>query len=376
MTRGRVLAVLFFGVACTTAAPPSRDFRIVAYVRGRTDIARINAEKLTHINYAFGLVNTNGEAFVGDDAGEHLAKLNALKAKNPRLRILLSIGGWGADNFSDAALTDDSRRRFARSVVALVERHALDGADLDWEYPGQAGPGIKFRPEDKQNFTLMLKTLREHLGDRLLTIASAGGRAYFENTEMHEVHRYLDFINVMGYDFAGSWSPLTGHHTPLFRSAKFPERPAAADYIDDHLRAGIPPHKIVLGVAFYGRSWRGVEGWEQPLNRPYEAYDLDLPYSKIVSDYLSSPSFVRGWDEEARASYLWDRQSGRLVTYDDPQSLREKSRYVKRLGLGGIMYWEHSHDPEERLLDVLVDELRTSSPDQVPLRLSSGQIVH
>lgn len=371
----RALSLLLILTACATATPPApRDYRIVAYVRGRTDIPAINAEKLTHINYAFGLVNTNGEAFVTDEAPEDFAQLNALKAKNPDLKILLSIGGWGADNFSDAALTDESRERFARSVVDLIERYSLDGADLDWEYPGQPGPGIKYRPEDKENFTLMLKTVREHLGDRLLTIASAGG-VYFEHTEMDKLHRYLDFINVMGYDFAGSWSSLTGHHTPLFRSATAPEGPAASDYVDRHLRAGIPPHKIVLGVAFYGRSWKGVEGWTQPLNRPYEAYDVDLPYSKIVDEYLSSPAFIRGWDEDARAPYLWDRDTGRFVTYDDPQSLREKALYVKRLGLGGIMYWEHSHDPEERLLDVLVEELRPSA-DKMPVGLSSGEIVH
>ncbi|HUP44771.1 MAG TPA: glycoside hydrolase family 18 protein [Thermoanaerobaculia bacterium] len=356
----RVLAaLLLFTTACATAPPPPlHDYRIIAYVRGRADIPRIGAEKLTHINYAFGYVSREGEAYIRDDAPAHLAQLNALKSKNPALKILLSIGGWGADHFSDAALTAESREKFARSVTALVERHALDGADIDWEYPGQPGPGIGHRPEDRRNFTLMLAALRQHLGDRLLTIASSGGESYFANTEMETLHRYLNFINVMTYDFAGSWSELTGHHTPLYRSAFSPDRPAAADFIDRHLRAGIPREKIVLGVAFYGRSWKGVEAWTQPLNRPYDAYDVDLPYVRITTEHLTSGEFVRMWDESARAPYLWDQTSRRVVSYDDPQSLREKAAYVKKLGLGGVMYWEHSHDPEERLLDVLDQELK------------------
>ena len=68
-----------------------------------------------------------------------------------------------AEGFSDAASTDASRSAFARSAVELLREHALDGIDLDWEYPGQGIAGIKFRHEDKQNFTLLLKSVRQQL---------------------------------------------------------------------------------------------------------------------------------------------------------------------------------------------------------------------
>ena len=357
-------AALLLG-ACQTAAPTLSEppHRVIAYVRGRADIERIGADKLTHINYAFGLVSEEGEVVIGTDAPAHLARLGALKERNPSLKILLSVGGWGADHFSDAALTPESRIRFAASAVKILDHYHLDGIDLDWEYPGQPGPGIRFRPEDRENFTELLQTMREHLGSRLLTIASTGGR-YFEHVEMHRIHRFLDWLNVMTYDFAGSWTKVTGHHTPLYRSASAPELPASADFIEQHLAAGIPPRKIVLGVAFYGRSWKGVSDANHGLFQPYQSYDVDVPYSRIVAEYLPSGVFRRMWDEAARAPYLWDRTNGRFVTYDDPESLREKVRYVREKGLGGIMYWEHSHDPEERLLDAIVSEL------QVPLARS------
>ena len=356
-TIASILLLLALAGCASTAPQPPREYRVIAYVRSRADIPRIGAEKLTHINYAFARVTPEGRVAFDDPASarENLKAVVALKERNPRLKVLVSVGGWGADNFSDAAVDYESRERFARSAVRLVEEHALDGVDLDWEYPGQAGPGIKFRPEDKYNFTLLLETMRRHLGSRLLTIASTGGN-YFQHTEMEKLHKYLDWLNVMTYDFAGSWSPMTGHHTPLYRSGD--ARVASDDFIQQHIAAGIPRHKIVLGAAMYGRSWRGVQRVNNGLGQKYEAYDRDVPYSDVVATYLPDPSFVRFWDEQARAPYLWNETTGTFVTYDDPQSLREKARYVKAQRLGGIMYWEHSHDPEEELLDAIVSELR------------------
>src|SRR5688572_22244736 len=250
----RVAMTIFTAVLLIACATPDRThsnrapkYKLIAYAMGRADFSRINPEKLTHINYSFGLVNTNGQAYIRTNAPAHLAQLHALKARNPNLKIVLSIGGWGADNFSDAAFTDDARQKFARSCVDLVKRYALDGLDLDWEYPGQPGPGIKYRPEDKTNFTAMLRELRTQLdvlsderkragADRyILTIATAGGTNYFKNTEMHEVHRHLDWINIMTYDFFGAGSPA-GHHAGLHNPTGGTARRTTESDVQDHLR--------------------------------------------------------------------------------------------------------------------------------------------
>lgn len=346
-------------------------YRIIAYVGGRADLYGIDAAKLTHINYAFGQVSTDGRVVLeNENAPAHLAQLQALKARNPDLKILLSVGGWGADNFSDAALTDSSRDVFARSAVEMVKRYGLDGIDLDWEYPGQPGPGIKYRPEDKENFTLMLKAVREGLdqlsdergrapGDRyLLTIASAGG-TYFEHTEMDKLHTYLDWINIMTYDMFGSWTERTGHHTGLYPSSEgFAPLLTSEAYVQQHLEAGIPPEKLVLGAAFYGRGWTGVEPANNGLNQPFERYTAAYPYTVLVQQYIDKRGFRRHWDDRASAPYLWNPDSTTFITYEDPQSLREKARFVKTHGLGGIMYWEQSHDPRQELLGAIYDALR------------------
>src|SRR5688500_9748686 len=101
-----LLILLALG-GCRTMSPtaPPQAHRIIAYVFGnRVDLQRINAWKLTHINYAFALVNETGEVVIREpEASWDLAQLQALKARNPSLKILVSVGGWGADNFSDAA---------------------------------------------------------------------------------------------------------------------------------------------------------------------------------------------------------------------------------------------------------------------------------
>ena len=343
-------------------------YKVIAYVMGRADFNRINAQKLTHINYAFGQVNTNGEAFIRSNTPSHFAQLQALKARNPNLKVILSIGGWGADNFSDAALTEASRQKFARSCVSLLKTYALDGIDLDWEYPGQPGPGIKFRFEDKQNFTALLREVhaqldelsddRKRTGDDryTLTIASAGGK-YFEHTEMDKAQQYVDWINIMTYDFYGVGSG-PGHHAGLFQSKLYPtekvSRRTTESDVEDHLRSGIPPSKLVVGAAFYGKSWTNVT--LQP-SLTGGKYQRSYSYAVLKRDVLPDKKFESRWDPEAHASYLWNPGAQTFISFESPDALKAKCDYVKQHKLGGVMFWEYSEDPDEILLSTLANEL-------------------
>ena len=142
---------------------------------------------------------------------------------NKNLKILISIGGWSwSKNFSDAALTEASREKFTNSAVAFMQKHQIDGIDLDWEYPGLVGDGNVYRAEDRENFTTLLKVIREKLdaistqdNKFLLTIATGAFQDYLDHTNMKEAHQYLDFINIMTYDFHTGGSRKTGHHANL-----------------------------------------------------------------------------------------------------------------------------------------------------------------
>ncbi len=364
-----LLACLVGRAAAETPAPPP-DFRVIAYVAGWSMPATIDPKKLTHINFAFARIDGGGRV-VFEDVKFALAlkSLLALKQRNPGLKILISIGGWEADGFSDAALTRKSRSAFAESAVTFLRHHGADGLDLDWEYPGQGVAGIKFRAEDRQNFTLLLKELRDELDEAsddddraaedryLLTIASAD-REYFEHTEMDKLHVYLDWINIMSYDFFNSLTKTTGHHAGLYASefAAPTDRTADAS-VRQHLAAGIPADKLVLGVAFYGRGFSGVDPANNGLNQPYRKYETEHPYADLADKWIDRNGFYRYWDERAQAPYLWNDQTRVFITYDDPQSIRAKAEFVRVNRLGGMMFWELSQDRHDELLDVIVSAL-------------------
>ena len=338
--------------------------KLIAYVTGWSPPVAIDTSRITHVNFAFARIDAGGRVVLPDAASPaRLDGIVAQKRTAPRLKVLISVGGWGAEGFSDAALTNESRVRFVDSAVELMRSHAADGIDLDWEYPGQSKAGIRARTEDRRNFTLLLAAMRARLdaqsraddraaGDGyLLTIASAD-REYFDHVEMDLLHRELDWINVMAYDFYNSLTPTTGHHAGLYRAATAPDSSRWADAsVKQHLEAGVPAHKLVLGVAFYGRRFEGVTAAALGRNQRYERYGGDHAYAELHASYVDRGGYVHYWDGIAEAPWLWNATSRSFVSYDDPRSIALKAAYARERGLGGVMFWELSQDADGALLD-------------------------
>lgn len=346
------------------AAAPLHSFAqkaVVAYVfpQDRALSAdEIAAGKVTRINYAFANIRdgriVNG--FKNDD--QNFATLIGLKKQNPKLTVLVSVGGWSwSDHFSDMALTNASRAAFVQSVASYIEDHELDGLDVDWEYPGQPGSSNHYRPEDKHNFTLLLEELRKSLTveerklhRRLyLTIAAGASSNYLAHTEMDRVQRSIDTVNLMAYDY---YEPgeSTGNHAPLFTDPEDPKKISADRSVHEFEQAGVPSEKIVLGVPFYGHQWSDVadvhHGLFQAGKRPAQGY---LPYSSIVTSMLNN-GYVRYWDEASSVPYLYSDEQKIFVSYEDTESLTRKAHYVRDQHLAGIMFWDYSGDPSGTLL--------------------------
>ena len=359
------LGCFFACVLGVVALPAGAESRVVAYVQGGSIPAVIHPEKLTHINFSFAHIADGRAVLDMPGSAKDLATLRALKKTKPRLKVLVSVGGWTADGFSDAALTDASRHAFAVSVIQMLRDNDLDGVDLDWEYPGQGAAGIKYREEDKGDFTLLLKTLRheldtagaatQHTGANhyLLTIAAAD-REYFYHVEVSRLHVYVDWINEMAYDFFNSLTPTTGHHAGLYRS-KFgaPTDRTADAAVKQYLAAGVPADKIVLGVPFYGRAFAGVTAKNHGIDQPYERFQDFYSYDDLVQKFIGKEGYIRYWDAEAQVPYLWNEASRSFISYEDPQSLGIKVCYVRDQHLGGVMFWELKLDRNDELLDVI-----------------------
>jgi chitinase len=344
------------------ATTPAAAKQIIAYIFPRDRVIapdEVAASKLTRINYAFANLQ-NGvvvEGF-GHDA-ENFAALNALKRDNPSLTVLVSIGGWTwSGNFSDMALTRKSRSLFIESAVKFVQKYRLDGLDIDWEYPGMTGNNNRFRPEDKRNYTLLLKELRKRfdreekqLGRHLVTsIATGASSDFLEHTEMAEVQRYVDTINLMSYDYyVPSWDKTTGHHAPLFTNPADPKKISADRSVHEYENAGVPANKIVLGVPFYGKSWANVSSLNNGLFQAgTEAPSTYLPYSSLGN--LQNNGYLRYWDAISAAPFLYNKEAQIFISYENAESLAAKCNYVLEHKLAGVMFWEYSNDPSGVLL--------------------------
>jgi chitinase len=357
------------------ATPPTAtEKEIIAYIFPRDRIiapGEVAAGKVTRINYAFANLQ-NGVIVEGSahDA-ENFAALNSLKKENPKLTVLVSVGGWTwSGNFSDMALTQQSRHLFIESAVKFVERYSLDGLDIDWEYPGLTGNNNKFRPEDKQNYTLLLKELRErfnHEEKRLhrhlvTSIATGASTDFLERTEMAKVQRYVDTVNLMSYDYyVPVWDKTTGHHAPLFTNPADPKKISADRTVHEYESAGVPAKKIVLGVPFYGKSWAHVSPTDHGLFQSgTEAPNTYLPYSTLTN--MQNSGYVRYWDAIASAPFLYNQDAQLFISYEDPESLTAKCNYVLNHKLGGIMFWEYSSDPAGTLLQSIDTGLHRDVP--------------
>ena len=284
---------------------------------------------ITHINYAFGHI-ADSCGGIRIDNEPRLREIAALKKANPKLKVLLAIGGWGSGGFSETAASTQKRTAFAAACAEITERFGLDGIDIDWEYPASTAAGISASPADTENFTRLMQELRTALGpEKLLTAASEASAKYID---FAAVAPYVDFINIMAYDIAVP--PF--HHAPLFRSERV-QGISCEESVEAHIAAGMPVEKLVLGMPFYGR------GTDTIGTRPYR-------------ELIRMRGYERRWDDRARAPYLTDAAGRFACSYENERSIEEKCRYLLRRGLAGAMYWEYGGDDGQGTLRKAVCE--------------------
>ena len=364
---------------CAVAAPlvsfaQSSQKAVIAYVFAKDRILapdEVLANSLTRVNYAFANIE-NGKIVEGfSHDRENFQVLNNLKKINPKLEVVVSVGGWTwSSPFSDVALTPASRKLFIDSVVQFIRDNNLDGLDIDWEYPNSVGNGNVHRPEDKQNYTALLKELRHRfdkeeksLGRHLITsIAVGASEDFLSNTEMKKVQRYVDSVNLMSYDYYESDSDATtGHHAPLYTNPADPKHISADASVALFEKAGVLAHKLVLGVPFYGRAWADVGSTNHGLFQPGKKADVWANYNNIAATLLNH-GYIRYWDNVSMAPFLYNSAARTFISYEDPASIRLKCQYVLTHHLGGIMFWDYSGDtPDHALLNAINQGLAPSS---------------
>jgi chitinase len=385
-----------------------------------------SAEKITIINYAFAVPAPDRESGdvvckitdpyaaygqvydaemsvdgTADDPNQplrgHFNQLRKLKRMYPHIRVVVSFGGWtGCTWFSDAAASQAARERFVSSCIDVYIRGNLpelngaggngaaegvfDGIDIDWEYPIGGGlPDMHTRPDDDVNYLLLLEEFRrqyEAIGrPELLLTTAVPGPKQARQFKMEEAHHLLDLVSIMTYDFHGEWDRRTGHLTNLCTSKDDPdEMPISADMTMQlyQKELGVPAEKLMIGAGFYGRGWKNVpdanNGLYQsgdPLQR--EDFDTEGSTNYYALKERSSRGYARYWDDQAKTPYLFNHEKGIFISYDDPESVTLKARYVRHQGLAGVMFWEISADDAEgSMVDAIHRELSSDAPPDNP----------
>lgn len=322
-----------------------------------------DATLLTHINYAHGrfVDPDNGDGGIWIDKPELMKEVIKLKKTNPKLKVLLMVGGWGikADGFSQMAMSAEKRTKFCKSLKKHMDDYGLDGVDIDWEYPTYSAEGTGADPSDKANFNLVLKELRETLGtSKIISFASSASAGY---VDWPTAIKYIDYVNVMTYDMGHA---PNGHNSPLYRSGIFAHR-SCDESIRAHEEAGIPRSRMNLGVPFYGKSEKETD----PAKRKTElVYKYTVNYYEMASvldgtyqykNYPKSAGYnYRKWDPIAMVPYLTDASGNIMLSYDDPESVGYKGKFAIAQKLLGAMFWEYRLDDDNHsLLKALVNAM-------------------
>ena len=309
-------------INCATSKPI-----VMEYVFG--DPQNVDTRFLDAVIYAFIEINPDGTLRV--PTPNYLNKLINLKAEKPDLKVIAAIGGWGVDGFSDAALTPTSRYNFARQVKQLMDQYKIDGIDIDWEYPGSSAAGIKSRPEDKENFTLLLTALRDVLGENTwLSVAGTGDKAYINNSiDVLNVAPLINYFNLMSYDFTAGETGERGrnHQSNLYDSALSLPGYSVDSMVKNLENAGMPSNKIMLGVPFYGRL----------------GATITKSFDQLRKDYINKNGFKFNFDKQAKVPYL-TKNGVYEMSYDNELSILIKGDYVLKNNLGGIFSWTSTYD--------------------------------
>ena len=372
--QSKILPVILFVAsiaACTNersdpvVVSPAADLPIIAYHFGDTsNIRQHSIGDLSQIIFSFLKLNGNALAIETEQQRSDIVNLVSLKKDYPDLKVLVALGGWGGcETCSEVFATVEGRDEFVASVKAMLIEYDLDGLDLDWEYPAIEGfPGHQYQPADRENFTALVRALRDALGtDYELSFAAGAIPKFMDNSvEWSEVMPLVDRVNLMTYDLVSGNSTVTGHHTALY-SPEF--QAASADQAIRYLvELGVPIEKMVIGAAFYARVFESVEAVDDnPLFQP-AVFKEYVGYRNFDSYF--DQDFEMMWDDEAQAPFAYSESRELFATFDDQRSVAMKTQYARDHKLGGIMFWELAEDrPENGLLTAIVAAKVAGSED-------------
>ena len=336
-----------------------RQGRVVMYVFDEAGLSLRDehAPLVDQLNYSFALLE-NGEA-----VGSHWRQIRQVESylrRHPHIDGVLSVGGWGAEGFSDACATAEGRQRLADSILRLMDAHGFVGVDIDWEYPGSSVAGIRSRPEDVENWYALLTLLRKGLDARqaaagrpyYLSVALGGGEAQLSSVDGALLDALVEQAVLMAYDLSG-FDKTTGHHAGLYPGE---DRPGSGAHMVRALAdSGLSRNKMLLGFPAYGRVWRQVTGGGDGLHqRAATSGNKTLSFPELQA--LEKQGYTAYYDEAACAAWWFNGVN--FVSGESGESIAAKAGWLREKGLQGAAVWCWNQDGGGEMAAMLDAALR------------------
>ncbi|PVU88630.1 hypothetical protein BB559_004470 [Furculomyces boomerangus] len=359
----------------------------------------IPGENLTHLYYAFANIR-DGEIAIGDSYADiekqfdgknntfngihgNFGYLNSengdFRKKYSHIKTMIAVGGWSwSKDFSIVARTVESRKKFTDSVVEFVTKYNFDGIEIDWEYPVSGGePGNSYHEDDGKNFVKLVRLLsykfKKYAYEKQICkryqigVAVSASKYTADNTDIKKLSKYVDIINIMAYDFSGSWLSETRYHANLYEDINNISEISANSSLHYYLEKVQDKKKLVLGCPFYARSFSSLKiaandtsnGFNVQFNSVPNKGDIPkvqeggaISYKDLYEYTLegNSKEFESYYDDSAKAPYLYSKKNKMWVSYENNVSLKAKLDYIKQMDIGGVMVWELSQDYNNSLI--------------------------
>lgn len=325
----------------------------------------IDCNLCTHINIGFASIR-NCTIVLSDVMRNVTTQIVKLKSCNPRLKILLSLGGASNDEgFPEMVLTHASRKVFIRSLKSVLRQYQLDGVDLDWEFPvfgaaynnhSDIGEG-NVNGRQRQHFSQLLREIRSEYirekRDYLLTVAVAAPENIVNLAyDVDQMNLYVDFVNLMSYDyhFYTKLTAFTGINAPLYskKDEIFYLATLNINYSANlWLSKGMDRNKIVVGLPTYGHTFTLVNKHNGLIGSPASGYgklgNLGFVDYPDICEFIKNNTNVNVvYDNQTFSPYL--HKDHEWVSYEDKESIVGKAKYVKDSMFGGVMIYSLNSD--------------------------------
>ena len=328
-----------------------------AYDGNKLELKDEHAHLIDQLNYSFALIE-NGEAT--DAHWKNIHQVERYLQRHPHIDGIVSVGGWGADGFSDACATPEGREKLADSILRVMDAHGFVGVDIDWEYPGSSAAGIVSRPEDEENWYELLALLRAGLDarqaeagrDYLLSVAIGCGETELQKVNGGKLDKLVDQVVLMTYDLSG-FDKITGHHSGLYPNQD--RHNSGARAVKLMAESGLSEGKMLLGFPSYAKVWRQVSGGGSGLyQRAATSGNKSISFDETLK--LEEQGYTAHYDEEACAAYWFNGEN--FVSGENQRSIDEKVAWLLQNDLLGCAVWSWNTDAESKMAAMLNAAMR------------------